>query len=480
MNSSQLPALTGDLPSYIAGVPVESSNVVEVFDPYSGQRVGSVANVTPAQLEQAIVAADASSPALTRYDRQQILETARQLVASRAEEFAQLIRWETGLCMRETRYEVGRAQDVLQFSAMEALRDDGQIFSCDLTAHGKQRKIFTVREPLQLVAAITPFNHPLNQVVHKLGPALAAGVPVILKPSEKTPLTAIRFAELLYEAGLPGSMLSVLLGPIDEVVRPLVQDPRVELVSFTGSVAVGKEIAETAGYKKLCLELGGNSPLIVLADADLELAVNLAVQGCFRNSGQRCTAVKRILVQREIAKPFTEALVAQAKDFVCGDPSSEETMIGTVIDEAAAQYLETVIQEAVAAGAQVLCGGERQGAQLQPTVLSGVPRDARMVVHESFGPLAPVMEIADLSDAIQLANSTAYGLSAGVVTRDLEAASRAIRELRTGTVNVNEVPGYRIESSPFGGIKDSGLGVKEGVIEAVKWMTYTKTFSLPW
>ena len=480
MSSTQLPALTGDLPSYIAGVPVESSDVLEVFDPYSGQRVGSVANVTPAQLEQAIVAADASAAALTRHDRQQILETARQLLASRAEEFAQLIRWETGLCMRETRYEVGRAQDVLQFSGMEALRDDGQIFSCDLTAHGKQRKIFTVREPLKLVAAITPFNHPLNQVVHKLGPALAAGAPVILKPSEKTPLTAIRFAELLYEAGLPGSMLSVLVGPLDEVVRPLVRDPRVELVSFTGSVAVGKEIAETAGYKKLCLELGGNSPLIVLADADLELAVNLATQGCFRNSGQRCTAVKRILVHREIAKPFTEALVAQAKDFVCGDPSDEETMIGTVIDEAAAQYLETVIQEAVAAGAEVLCGGERRGAQLQPTVLRGVPRDARMVVHESFGPLAPVMEVEDLSDAIQLANSTAYGLSAGVVTRDLEVATRAIRELRTGTVNINEVPGYRIESSPFGGIKDSGLGVKEGVIEAVKWMTYTKTFSFPW
>ena len=480
MNSNQLPALTGDLPSYIAGVPAKSSDVVEVFDPYSGQRVGSVANVTPAQLEQAIVAADTGNPALSRYDRQQILQKTSQLLAERAEEFAQLIRWEAGLCMRETRYEVGRAQDVLQFSAMEALRDDGQIFSCDLTAHGKQRKIFTVREPLQLVAAITPFNHPLNQVVHKLGPAVAAGAPVILKPSEKTPLTAVRFAELLYEAGLPGSMLSVLLGPIDEVVQPLIRDPRVELVSFTGSVAVGKEIAETAGYKKLCLELGGNSPLIVLADADFELAVNLAVQGCFRNSGQRCTAVKRVLVQREIAEAFTEALVAEAKKFTCGDPSAEETMIGTVIDEPAAQYLETVIEEAVAAGARVLCGGERSGAQLQPTVLRDVPRDARMVVHESFGPLAPVMEIEDLSDAIELANSTAYGLSAGVVTRDIESARRAIRELRTGTVNVNEVPGYRIESSPFGGIKDSGLGVKEGVIEAVKWMTYTKTFSLPW
>jgi aldehyde dehydrogenase (NAD+) len=402
------------------------------------------------------------------------------LLAARAEEFAQLIRWEAGLCLRETRYEVGRAQDVLQFSAMEALRDDGQIFSCDLTPHGKQRKIFTLREPLRLVAAITPFNHPLNQVVHKLGPAVAAGAPVILKPSEKTPLTAVRFAELLYEAGLPGSMLSVLMGPVDGIVRPLIKDPRVELVSFTGSVSVGKEIAETAGYKKLCLELGGNSPLIVLKDADLELAVNLAVQGCFRNSGQRCTAVKRLLVQQDILEPFTEAFVEQTKSFTCGDPSLDETFIGTVIDEAAAEYLESVVQEAVSAGAKVLYGGERQGAQLTPTVISNVPRDARMVVHESFGPLAPVMAVADLPDAIQLANSTAYGLSAGIVTRDMEAATRAVRELHTGTVNVNEVPGYRIECSPFGGIKDSGLGVKEGVIEAMKWMSYTKTFSLPW
>jgi len=480
MNVSQLPDLAGDVPSYVAGVPWESTDAVEVHDPYSGQRVGSMANVTAEQLEQAIVAAAPGGEGWTRHDRYQVLDKARQLLAARAEEFAQLIRWEAGLCLRETRYEVGRAQDVLQFSAMEALRDDGQIFSCDLTPHGKQRKIFTLREPLRLVAAITPFNHPLNQVVHKLGPAVAAGAPVILKPSEKTPLTAVRFAELLYEAGLPGSMLSVLMGPLDGIVRPLIQDPRVELVSFTGSVSVGKEIAETAGYKKLCLELGGNSPLIILKDADLELAVNLAVQGCFRNSGQRCTAVKRLLVQQDILEPFTEAFVEQAKRFTCGDPSLEETFIGTVIDEAAAEYLESVVQEAVSAGAKVLCGGERQGAQLTPTVISNVPRDARMVVHESFGPLAPVMAVADLDDAIQLANSTAYGLSAGIVTRDMDAATRAVRELRTGTVNVNEVPGYRIECSPFGGIKDSGLGVKEGVIEAMKWMSYTKTFSLPW
>jgi aldehyde dehydrogenase (NAD+) len=320
----------------------------------------------------------------------------------------------------------------------------------------------------------------LNQVAHKLAPSIAVGAPTILKPSEKTPLTAIRFAELLYEAGLPGYMLSVLVGTIDDVVTPLIQDDRVELVSFTGSVAIGKHIAKTAGYKKLCLELGGNSPLIVLEDADLDLAIKLAAEGCFRNSGQRCTAVKRLLVHDAILPEFTERLVARAAEYVCGDPADEETRVGTVIDEEAAILLETRVRKAEAAGARVLYGGSRDGAIMQPTVIADVPRDAEMVVDESFGPLAPIISIRDLDDAIDVANSTVYGLSCGIVTRDIERCIEAVKRIRTGTVNINEVPGYRIEASPFGGVKDSGLGAKEGVIEAMKYMTYVKTFSLPW
>ncbi|MGA1014361.1 MAG: aldehyde dehydrogenase family protein, partial [Limisphaerales bacterium] len=310
--------------------------------------------------------------------------------------------------------------------------------------------------------------------------AIAAGTPIILKPSEKTPLTAIRFAELLYRNGLPGPMLSVLLGPTQEVAEPLVRDERVGLVSFTGSVSVGKLLASTAGYKKLVLELGGNDPLIVLEDADLEQAVHLACEGAFRNSGQRCTAVKRIMVHRSILEPFTRAMVERAKTYTCGDPCSLETRVGTVIDEASAQHLETTIQKAVAGGAKILLGGQRKGAMLEPTVLSEVPRDAEMVCSESFGPLAPIMAIEDIDDAIALANATPYGLSSGVVTKHLPHALKAVRKLRCGTVNINEVPGYRIECSPFGGIKDSGLGIKEGVIEAIKCMTTVKTFSLPW
>jgi aldehyde dehydrogenase (NAD+) len=317
-------------------------------------------------------------------------------------------------------------------------------------------------------------------VAHKVVPAIAAGTPLVLKPSEKTPLVALKFAQLLYEAGLPGEMLSVLLGPVGDVAESLVRHEKVEVLAFTGSVAIGKRIAGMAGYKKLVLELGGNDPLIVLNDADLELAVTLAAEGAFRNSGQRCTAVKRILVEDAVAAEFTERLVAKSRDYLCGDPMAETTRVGTVIDEAAASYLENVLEEAVVEGARILAGGGCKGALFHPTVVADVPRNCRMVVNESFGPLAPILKVRDLDDALELANATSFGLSSGVVTRNLESATKAIKRLRCGTVNINEVPGFRIECSPFGGVKDSGQGVKEGVIEAIKAYSFVKTFSLPW
>ncbi len=466
-----------ELACYVAGKEI-GSEPLDVHYPYTGEIAGRVRQVDGAGLEQALTATKPVE--MSRWERHEILNKARALLADRAEEFAQLIRSESGLCMRETHYEVGRAQDVLQFAAMEALRDDGQIYSCDVSPQGKARKIFTLREPLQLVVAITPFNHPLNQVAHKLAPAIAAGAPVILKPSEKTPLTALRLTKLLYESGLPSQMLSTIVGSVDEVVTPLIKDDRVELVSFTGSVSVGKHISATAGYKKLCLELGGNSPLVVLNDADIDLAVTLAAEGCFRNSGQRCTAVKRLLIHEAVLDEFTEAFVAKITEYPCGDPADDTTRVGTVIDEPAAKLLEERVEKAVAGGARVLAGGHRKGALLEPTIIADVTRDAEMVVEESFGPLAPILPVKDLDDAIELANGTAFGLSCGVVTRDMGQALACVKRIRTGTVNINAIPGYRIESSPFGGVKDSGLGVKEGVIEAIKYMTNVKTFSLPW
>jgi len=468
------------LHSLLAGQPIQGNDRISVTNPYDQTVIGNVTVAQADHTHEAIEKALEQEETLTRYQRFEILDQSRRELLKRKEEFAQLITSEAGLCMRETLYEVGRACDVLQFSAMESLKDDGQVFSCDVSPQGKARKIFTLREPLRVAVAITPFNHPLNQVAHKLGPAIAAGTPIILKPSEKTPLTAIKFAELLYKNGLPGPMLSVLLGPTQEVAERLVQDERVEMVSFTGSVSVGKHIARSAGYKKLVLELGGNDPLIVLEDADLDQAVHLACEGAFRNSGQRCTAVKRIMVQQSILKKFTQAMVERAKSYTAGDPSSMETRVGTVIDEASAIHLEKTIKKAVADGARVLLGGGRQGALLEPTVIADVPRETEMVCSESFGPLAPIMGIEGIDDAIACANSTPYGLSSGVITQHMGHALKAVRELRCGTVNINEVPGYRIECSPFGGIKDSGLGIKEGVIEAMKCLSTVKTFSLPW
>ncbi len=466
--------------SLLAGEPIEGTPLLTIRSPYDGAVAGEVTTATRAHTLAAVAAAVGFRDTPTRYRRSAILDAARVALEARREEFARTITAEAGLALREARYEVGRTVDVLRFASMEALRDDGQIFSCDVSEQGRARKIFTTREPLRCAVAITPFNHPLNQVAHKVCPAIAAGTPMVLKPSEKTPITALKFAGLLRDAGLPGPMLSVLLGPTAEVAEELVRHPDVDVVAFTGSVPVGKRISATAGYKKLVLELGGNDPLIVLDDADLDLAVTLAAEGSFRNSGQRCTAVKRILIQDGIAEEFTRRLVEKTREYLCGDPMDESTRVGTVIDEASAIQLETVVHEAVAAGARVLAGGSRRGALLSPTVIVDVPRDARMVVCESFGPLAPVMKVRDLDDAIEVANSTAYGLSSGVVTTGLHHALRAIRGLRCGTVNINEVPGFRIESSPFGGIKDSGLGIKEGVIESIKGYTYVKTFSLPW
>lgn len=465
---------------YVAGKKITTGNKLEVRSPYDRRLVGTVQLANAAHAEHAILAALKGGKKLTRYDRYSILEKARHLLVERKEEIAAIISAESGLAIREAIYETGRAHDVLLFAGIEALKDDGQIFSCDISPSGKARKIFTLREPLSLAVCITPFNHPLNQVLHKIAPAIAVGTPVILKPSEKTPLTAIKIVELLYEAGLPHYMLSVLLGPTNEIAEPLVKDPRIDIVSFTGSVPVGKHIASAAGYKKVILELGGNDPVIIMEDADLDLAVYLAAEGSFRNSGQRCTAVKRILVHEKLKDAFIEKFVAKSKEYTCGDPSDPETRVGTVIDEASAIYLEGVVKKAVEQGAKVILGGKRTGALLEPTVIIDVPRNADMVVQESFGPLAPIMTFADIDDAIALSNSTAYGLSSGIVTNNMEYALRFVKELKVGTVNINEVPGYRIESSPFGGIKDSGLGIKEGVIEAMKCFTFVKTFSMPW
>jgi aldehyde dehydrogenase (NAD+) len=468
----------GEAPAWIAGEPWRGADRLAVRYPATGVEVGAAALVGPAEVERAVAAALAFRATPTRFERYLVLERIRALLGERAAWFRDLILSETGLAACDAAAEVARAGEFLRHAAAEALRDDGRAFAGDAGPKPGNRT-YTLREPLALAVAITPFNYPLNQVVHKVAPAIAAGTPLVLKPSEKTPLTALAFAELCYAAGLPGPLLSAFVGPVDAVVEPLVRDARVELVTFTGSVATAKRIASIAGYKRLCLELGGCSPLVVLDDADLELAARLAADECFRHSGQRCTAAKRLLVHERVLPELTERLLAHAAEFVVGDPTDPATRVGTLIDAAAAERVQAAVDAAVAAGARVLAGGRRAGAAFPPTVLADVPRDAALAREEVFGPVAPLFGVRDLDDAIALANATPYGLAATVVTEGLRAAMRCVREIRAGQVNVNAGPGYRPESAPFGGVKDSGLGVKEGVVEAVRLMTHEKTFSLP-
>ena len=366
---------------------------------------------------------------------------------------------------------MGRASDVLLFAANQALVDDGQVFSCDLTHHGKSRKVYTMREPLLgVITAITPFNHPLNQVIHKVAPSIATNNRMVLKPSEKTPLTAFILADILYEAGLPPQMLSVITGDPREIADEMLTSPDVDLVTFTGK----------ATYKRQILELGGNDPIIVMEDADLEEAATLAASGSYKNSGQRCTAIKRMLVHEAVADRFVELLLEKTRALKYGDPMDPNVDMGTVIDEAAAVHFEAVVNQAIAGGAKLLCGNVRRGALYSPTLLDHVDPEMTVAKQETFGPVSPVIRFKNIEEAIRISNGTAYGLSSAVCTNRLDYITRFIRELSVGSVNVREVPGYRLELTPFGGIKDSGLGHKEGVLEAMKSFTNSKTYSLPW
>src|SRR5688572_26321550 len=466
----------------IAGRKVETDDLIEVFNPYTGTLVGTVPAARPEHVREAFRTANAFKPKLTRYERQQILQRTAELLRDRKEDFARLITAESGLCWKDSLYEAGRAYDVYSFAGQLTILDDGEIYSCDISPQAKLRKIFTMRMPLNgVISAITPFNHPLNMVSHKIAPAIATNNRVVLKPTELTPLTALALADVLYEAGLPPEMLSVVTGNPRAMGDAMITDPDCDLITFTGSVRVGKYIADKAGYRRLVLELGGNDPLIVMEDADLDKAAELAVQGATRNSGQRCTAVKRILVVEKVAEEFSKLVLAKAKTLKAGDPMDPSTDVGTVIHEGAAKNFERRVVDAVEKGAKLLHGNNRQGALYPPTVVDFVPPEAELVHEETFGPVIPIIRCTnDIGEVIRISNSTAYGLSSGVCTNRLDYITRFINELEVGTVNVWEVPGYRTEMSPFGGIKDSGQGYKEGVVEAMKGFTNVRTYSLPW
>jgi putative phosphonoacetaldehyde dehydrogenase len=468
----------------IGGEKVKTPDVIEVRYPYTDEVIGTVPAGDASHAARAFEIAAAYKPTLTRYERQQILFRAAELIRERREEIAHWLTLELGICKQHSLYETGRSYDVFTLAGQLAILDDGQIFSCDLTPHGKARKIYTMREPVGAISAITPFNHPLNMVAHKIAPAIATNNCVVCKPTELTPLTAITLADILYEAGLPPEMFQIVTGWPKDIGDAMITDPNIDIITFTGGVPVGKMIAEKAGYKRTALELGGNDPLIILNDlteADLEKAATIAVAGATGNSGQRCTAVKRILVQESVADILVPMIVEKAKAIRFGDPQDPDTQLGCVIHAQAAETFERRVYDAEKQGAKVLYDPGRRGALLPPIVVDHVPHGSELVMEETFGPIIPIVRVPDDdAEVMRLSNSTAFGLSSGVCTNSLPRAQAFITGLDVGTVNIWEQPGYRIEMSPFGGIKDSGNGVKEGVLEAMKFFTNVKTYSLPW
>ena len=468
----------------IAGRKVDTQERVPVHYPWTDEVIGTVPAGTAEHAREAFAIAAAYQPTLTRYERQKILLNTARIINERKAELAPIITAELGISLADALYECGRAYDVYTLAGQMCILDDGEIFSCDLTPHGKQRKIFTMREPLRAISAITPFNHPLNMVSHKIAPAIATNNCIVVKPTELTPLTALWLADAIYEAGLPPEMLSVVTGWPGDIGDEMITNPDFDLITFTGGVPVGKMIAAKAVYKRQVLELGGNDPLIIcndLSDADLARAADLAVAGATKNSGQRCTAVKRILVQESVADRFVPLVLERAKALRFGDPMDPATELGCVVTARAAEVFETRVHLAEAEGAKILYHPGRKGALLPPIVVDHVRHESELVLEETFGPIIPIVRVPDDDiETMRISNSTAYGLSSGVCTNDFRRMQAYIKGLVVGTVNIWEVPGYRIEMSPFGGIKDSGNGYKEGVIEAMKSFTNVKTFSLPW
>jgi phosphonoacetaldehyde dehydrogenase len=468
----------------IGGKKVTTEKTMAVHYPYTNDIIGTVPAGRAEHAAQAFAIASAYKPKLTRYERQQILFRTAELLRAKKNDLARLITLELGLSTKDAAYECGRAYDVFSLAGQLAILDDGQIFSCDLTPQGKARKIFTKREPVGVISAITPFNHPLNMVSHKIAPAIATNNCVVCKPTELTPLTAIALADILYEAGLPPEMFQVVTGLPDEIGDEMVMNDNINIITFTGGVRVGKLIAAKAGYKRAALELGGNDPLIILndlSDDDLDKAAELAVAGATKNSGQRCTAVKRILAQSKIADRLVEKILAKAQKLKFGDPQNPDTDLGTVVSEEAAKLFEKRVHMAAEQGAKILYNPGRRGAVLPPITIDFVPHTSELVMEETFGPIIPIVRVPDDdAEVIRISNATPFGLSSGVCTNNLQRITRFIDGLNVGTVNIWEVPGYRIEMSPFGGIKDSGNGIKEGVAEAMKFYTNVKTWSLPW
>ena len=455
---------------------IEKDNVIEVYDPQDKSVITTVPRATKEDMlftiEQAKEGAKVAAK-MPVHERISVLNKAADYVKEHHEKFAQTIASEGSKTITEARGEATRCIETLRISAEEARRINGETIPFDQMPGSENRVGYYYRFPIGIVAAITPFNDPLNLVAHKVGPAIASGNAIIVKPATMTPMSAILLAEAFENAGLPPKILSVITGSGGEIGDTLVTHPAIRMVSFTGGLETGESIAKKAGLKKLSMELGSNSPVIVMEDADIDEAVKSNVSGAFWAAGQNCLGVQRIFINENIYDEFVDKFVAQTEQYVTGDKKSEGTNMGPLIDEREAKRVEAWVQEAEDAGAKVLAGGKRNGAFYEPTILANVPLDAKIAEEEIFGPVVSLFPVKSLDEAIEKANNVNYGLQAGIFTKNVHQAFNAIHHLEVGGLIINDSSDYRIDGMPFGGVKGSGLG-REGVKFTIQDMTEPK------
>jgi acyl-CoA reductase-like NAD-dependent aldehyde dehydrogenase len=467
-----------DRPLLVNGRWITSASWQEIRSPYSGEVVGRVPSIGAETAVEAVeAAARAMDDPLPSWRRAEILERTAALIDERSELLARVVVQETGKPIKAARAEMQRASFTYRMSAVEARTLAGQPVAVDAAPLGEGKVGFTLRRPVGIVAAITPFNFPVNLVAHKIAPALAAGCAVVLKPAPQTPMSALALAELEVEAGLPDGWLNVLAGPEAEIGDVLLGDERVAMITFTGSAAVGWMLRERAPRKHVALELGNATPAIVAADADLDLAAERIAQTAFAFAGQACTSVQRVYVQHDVREAFLARFLPLVEALRVGDPHEESTDVGPVIDEQALKRIRLWIEEALAGGAELLAGGELEGGLLRPTVLGSIAPDMRVWRDEVFGPLVGVASYDRLEDAFAACNDSEFGLQAGIFTTDLRSAFRAAEQLSFGSVIVNESPSWRVDQMPYGGVKASGIG-KEGPASTVREMTVEQLFVL--
>jgi glyceraldehyde-3-phosphate dehydrogenase (NADP+) len=454
------------------------SDIIEVFDPGNGELIGSVASASRDDVEHVLATASKSvdiARNMPTHLRISVLRQVAEQLLQRHEEFAELIAREGIKTIREARKEVTRCVETLRISSEEARRLGGETIAFDQMPGSENRFGYFKRLPVGVVLAITPYNDPLNLVAHKIGPAIAVGNAVILKPHSSTPLSAKKLVELFDATDLPAGVLQLVTGSGAIIGDQMVSDRRVRMVSFTGGPLVGLKLLPLAGLKKISMELGSNCPCIVIGDADMELALESTVSGAFWAAGQNCLHVQRLFIQKDHFDDFSKRFVERTRRLKVGDKLDETTDMGPMISDAAASRVSEFVEDAVARGARILTGGECEGRYFQPTVLDNVAADCRISKEEVFGPVVALYPFGDISEAISLANDVDYGLQAGVFTRDLASAHQIADGLNCGGVMINDSSDYRIDAMPFGGTRGSGLG-KEGVAHAIFEMTEAKTY----